>query len=70
MGVVIVEVEGAVVGVNLGRPILTNGDFVAYLCKSDVLFTNDFGSDLLMMMLMRVAAKQSICCRFRSQDSL
>jgi len=28
-GVVIVEEEGAGVGVNLGRPIVTNGDFVA-----------------------------------------
>ena len=26
-GVVIVEEEGAVLAVNLGRPILTNGDF-------------------------------------------
>jgi len=29
MGVVIVEEEGAVFGVNLGHPIVTNGDFVA-----------------------------------------
>jgi len=28
-GVVIVEGEGADFGMNLGRPILTNGDFVA-----------------------------------------
>jgi len=28
-GVVIVEAEGAVFGVNLGRPIVTNGTFVA-----------------------------------------
>ena len=28
-GVVIVEGEGAVLGVNLGRPIVTNGEFVA-----------------------------------------
>jgi len=40
----IVEKEGAVLGVNLGRPIVTNGDFVAYLC--DVLFSNDFAEDL------------------------
>jgi len=26
-GVVIVEVEGAVLGVNLGRPTVTNGDY-------------------------------------------
>ena len=34
-------------GVNVGRPIKTNGDFVAQLCKSDALFPNDFGEDLL-----------------------
>ena len=27
-GVVIVEREGAVLGMNVGRPIVTNGDFV------------------------------------------
>jgi len=32
--VVIVEGEGAVSGVNLGRPIVTNGAFVASLCGS------------------------------------
>ena len=31
---VIVEGEGAVWGVNLWRPIVTNGDFVASLCGS------------------------------------
>ena len=29
MGVVIVEGDGAVLGVNLGRPTVTKGDFVA-----------------------------------------
>jgi len=33
-GVVIIGVEGAVVGVNLGRPIVTNWAFVAYLYGS------------------------------------
>jgi len=33
-------------GVNVGRPIVTNGDFVAYLCKSDALFPNYFGENL------------------------
>jgi len=28
-GVVIVEGEGAVLGVNLGRPVVSNGDLVA-----------------------------------------
>jgi len=32
----------AVLGVNLGRPIVTNGDFVAWLCESDALFLNYF----------------------------
>jgi len=30
-------------GVNVGRPIKTNGDFVAQLCKSDTLFPNYSG---------------------------
>jgi len=32
--VVIIEGEGAVLGVNLQRPIVTNGNFVASLCGS------------------------------------
>ena len=40
---VIVEGEGAVLGLNLGRHIVSNGDFVAWLCDSDVLFPNYFG---------------------------
>jgi len=47
-GVVIVEGKGAVFGVNLGRPIVTNGHFVAYLCESDALFSNYFEEDLLL----------------------
>jgi len=31
---VIVEWEGAVLGVNLGCPIVTNGEFVVSLCES------------------------------------
>jgi len=41
-GVVIVEWEGAVLWVNLGRPIVTNGD-------GDALFQNYFGKDLLLL---------------------
>jgi len=33
-------------GVNLGHPIVTNGDFVAYYSESDALFPNYFGQDL------------------------
>ena len=40
MGVVIVEGKGAVLGVNLGRPSVTNGDFATRL------FSNYFGQDL------------------------
>ena len=45
--VVVGEGEGADLGVNVGRPIVTNGDFVAQLCESDALFLNYFGEDLL-----------------------
>jgi len=31
---VIGQGKGANLGVNVRRPIITNGDFVAYLCKS------------------------------------
>jgi len=31
MGMAIVEAEGAVLGVNLGRPVVVNGDFVAFV---------------------------------------
>ena len=51
---VIVEGEGVVSGVNLGRPIVTNGDFVAYLCESDALFPNDFGEDLSISAVVRI----------------
>ena len=33
-------------GVNLGRPIVTNGDILSSLCKSDALFPNYIGEDL------------------------
>jgi len=48
MEMLIVEGEGAVLGVNLGRHTVTNGDSAAYLCESDVLFPNYFGEDLLI----------------------
>jgi len=43
-GEVIVEKERAVLGVNLGRPIITNGD-------GEALFPNYFGIDLLLLLL-------------------
>jgi len=42
---VIVKEEGTVLWVNFGRPIVTNGDFVA--CESDVLFPNYIGMDFV-----------------------
>jgi len=35
--------------VNLGRPIVTNGDFVAKLCKMCKTSPNDFGEVLLIL---------------------
>jgi len=43
MGVEIVEGEGAVLGVNVGHPIVSSRDLVASLCESDALFPNQFG---------------------------
>jgi len=45
-GVEIVEWEGAVLGVNLGQPIVTSG--ILCVTGGDTLFPNDFGEDLLM----------------------
>jgi len=39
--------EVAVLGMNFGRPIVTNEDILSSLCKSDTLFRNYFGKDLL-----------------------
>jgi len=38
-------------GVNLGRPIVTNGDFVAQLCKNDALFPNYFRERLVVVVV-------------------
>ena len=46
-GVVIVEGEGAVLGVNLGRPIVTSGDFATRLLAIH------FGQDLLLLLARR-----------------
>ena len=53
-GVVIVEGEGAVLGVNLGRPVVTIGDSVAPLCESDALLPNYFGGGLVILEEKRV----------------
>jgi len=36
-------------GVNVGCPILSNGDFGAKLCESDAIFPNYFEEDLLCL---------------------
>jgi len=46
MGVVIVKGEGTVLGLNLGRPIVTNGDFATRL------FPNYFGHHLFILCLL------------------
>jgi len=38
--------EGAVLGLNVGRPIVTDGDIVAQLCESDELFRKLLREDL------------------------
>ena len=48
MEAVIVEGEGAVLRVNLGRPVETKWDLVAQLCKRDAIFPNYFGEDLYL----------------------
>jgi len=49
IGLVIVEREGAVLGVNVGRPIVTNGDFVEKLSYSNAFFPNYFGRTCSVM---------------------
>jgi len=44
MGMVIFEGEGAVLGLNLGFPIVTNGDFATQL------FPNYFGQHLFLLL--------------------
>jgi len=48
-GVEIVEGEGTVLGVNLGRPIVTIGIFLSCVRDGDALFPNDFGEDLFFL---------------------
>ena len=52
---------------NLVRPTVTNGDFVAYLCKSDTLFPNDFGEDLFIFKTNRVVESKLPCGASASQ---
>jgi len=54
MGVVIVEGEGTVFGLNLGRPIVTNGDFVTRL------FPNYSGQYLFQLRQLLRSIRQSL----------
>ena len=54
MGVLIVKGEGAVLGMNLGRPIVTNVD-------GDALFPNYFGEDLFLLLLFIVINYIGVC---------
>jgi len=57
---VIVEGEWTVLLVNLGRPIVTDGDFVAQLCKNDALFPNYFVDDLFCFPCVRLVAFDTV----------
>ena len=50
---IIVKLEGPVLGINLGRFIVTDGDFAP--CKSDALFP--LWEDLLTSRLIKLRAK-------------
>ena len=47
----------AVLGVNLGHPVVTSGIFC--MRGSDALFPNDFGEDLLLLLSMPMVADAS-----------
>ena len=51
--------RGSFGGVNLWRPVVTNGDFVAKLCKSDALFPNYFGEALLFFFFCNLLSQLS-----------
>ena len=64
IGVVIVKGERAVLRVNSGRPTVTNGDIVAYMCESDVLFPNYFGKELFSLIkspIYQVYSAATLC---------
>jgi len=64
--VVIVEGEGAVFGVNLGHPIVTNGDFATRL------FPNYFGQYMLLVLYIVAGSKPTetqIHTRRRSESA-
>jgi len=56
-----VIIEGEEERVNLGHPIVTNGDFVAKLYESDALFPIYFGEDLFSY-VARLSANAELSC--------
>ena len=61
MGMEIVEVEGAVLGVNVGHPIVTNGDFVAKLFSAMTqLFPNYFEISCYILIYVVLTALQTV----------
>jgi len=54
----------------LGRPIVTNGDFVAHLCESDALFSNYFEDLLLVRQKVPASNELNICRDFCFQAVL
>jgi len=59
--------KGQFLGVNVGHPIVINGDFVAELCESDALFPNYFGETCwqyvaLVVVLWCLALSASSAC--------
>jgi len=56
-------------GANVGRPIVTNGDFVAQLCGRDALFPNYFREDSLFFLKGKLSFKRSeqLCWKLRQE---
>ena len=42
--------EGVLLGANLGRTVVTNGDFMAYVLDSTALFPNNFGQTCCVLL--------------------
>ena len=56
-------------GVNVGRPIVTNGDFDALLCESDALFPNySFFSKIQTVYLSGTGLPRLSCKKDRQTD--
>jgi len=57
--------EGQFLGVNLGHPTVTDGDFVAQMCESDTLFPDYFRENLFKdVMAYMIRAQSCITCSY------